>query len=484
MNRLLLPLFSILVMSLLPALVEAQRNLTYLDLISRADRQDVYQTPVFIPDANSDSMTYGLTFRINHRFLTFKKEDKSYRTGSARQGNQENYSAPIRVTFEVFRVPEDKFPTKNKKRKKRREALKELNLPEMESVDRQFWSDTAYTSNYQQTRTNQLFVQGGVQTRLAVGFYICIFEINQGSGGNNEYTRRIPIAIRPLDEMRNFPAHWVMNSKDGNYPLINMGNRVPYGKNFDVLFPVTDYSSSKTYSIKINRLTVDESDTTVKNSVYTAEINQDQFFGKTEVELKGLASKPVISVKSGGNSGQTYAVVNIPGKELPNDRYRLVVTDSENQQVMKTYFQSYWRDMPISLLNLDVAINMLRFILPEKKLEELKEGNFKNRRKKFEAFWKERDQTPDTEYNELMAEYYRRIDYAFREFGSIRVPGYQTDQGKVYIRHGKPASRDKKFPSNEPAVEIWEYPKQNLQFIFQATSGFGEYELISRKELK
>src|SRR5690625_5707305 len=89
--------------------------------------------------------------------------------------------------------------------------------------------------------------------------------------------------------------------------------------------------------------------------------------------------------------------------------------------------------MPTSLYNIDVAVDMLRFILAENERRELASGSAADKERKFRQFWAERDPTPETEFNELMAEYYRRIDYAYKNFSSLQVPGDETDQGQTYI---------------------------------------------------
>lgn len=78
-----------------------------------------------------------------------------------------------------------------------------------------------------------------------------------------------------------------------------------------------------------------------------------------------------------------------------------------------------------------------------------------------------------------MAEYYRRIDHTYEKFSSINQPGFETDMGKIYIRRGPPDQIERRFPSGERAVEVWKYP--NKTYVFRATSGFGDFKLISEQ---
>src|SRR5699024_8004613 len=148
----------------------------------------------------------------------------------------------------------------------------------------------------------------------------------------------------------------------------------------------------------------------------------------------------------------------------------------------QTVFQSMWIDMPRSLLSLDFSTKMLHYIVSQETIDRLTEGNRAEREQKYRSLWKKKDPTPKTEYNELMAEYYRRIDYAYQNFSSSTQPGFDTDQGRIYITYGPPRDKERKFPTSGSTVEIWTYP--NKEFIFRATSGFGDFRLVSEQNRK
>lgn len=58
-----------------------------------------------------------------------------------------------------------------------------------------------------------------------------------------------------------------------------------------------------------------------------------------------------------------------------------------------------------------------------------------------EAFWKQRDPTPETPENEFREEHLRRFKYANSNLGrNTPREGWMTDQGRVYILLGKPTS--------------------------------------------
>ena len=50
-------------------------------------------------------------------------------------------------------------------------------------------------------------------------------------------------------------------------------------------------------------------------------------------------------------------------------------------------------------------------------------------------YWKLMDPTPDTQKNEVMDEFFSRVDYVSLNFSEIG-PGWQSDRGRTYIIYG------------------------------------------------
>jgi len=177
--------------------------------------------------------------------------------------------------------------------------------------------------------------------------------------------------------------------------------------------------------------------------------------------------------------GIRFGVLSVPNSEFENARYRLQLEDGDGKVIAQRIVNSRWLDMPVSLLNIDVAINMLRFIVSDSELRELQSGSASEKERKFREFWDQRDPTPDTEFNELMAEYYNRIDYAYRNYSSLQTPGYESDRGRAYILYGEPDNIERRLHTGQPTTEVWEYPNRTL--VFEATTGFGDFRLVSER---
>jgi GWxTD domain-containing protein len=155
----------------------------------------------------------------------------------------------------------------------------------------------------------------------------------------------------------------------------------------------------------------------------------------------------------------------------------------EEQPILASVEKAFtlrWAGMPRSLVNLDAAIDQMQYIAKGSELEEIKSApTFEEKQKRFLAFWKKRDPTPGTEENELMEEYYNRVEYANKHFGHY-IDGWRTDMGMVYIILGPPNNVDRHpFEYDSKPYEIWYYYDRDRRFVFLDDTGFGDYRLIS-----
>lgn len=98
------------------------------------------------------------------------------------------------------------------------------------------------------------------------------------------------------------------------------------------------------------------------------------------------------------------------------------------------------------------------------------------------AFWEKRDPTPGTPENEIMQEFYKRLDYARTHFGMYgdSPRGALTDQGKVYVVFGAPDTRKREKLSSRMfgLQETWFYQDQSLQLVFRSRIGESDFQLL------
>jgi len=105
-----------------------------------------------------------------------------------------------------------------------------------------------------------------------------------------------------------------------------------------------------------------------------------------------------------------------------------------------------------------------------------------------EAFWKQRDPTPNTLENEFKDEHYRRISYANKFLGrGTPTVGWRTEQGRIYIILGEPKAieRYENYSEVYPTI-TWFYQgmgqyglPNTFNVVFIKKFGAGDYELYS-----
>lgn len=159
----------------------------------------------------------------------------------------------------------------------------------------------------------------------------------------------------------------------------------------------------------------------------------------------------------------------------------LLDKEGNTQRSMIKKFFSRVAGFPVTITDLDKAINQMSYIAGSGDLDFIEEGkDYQEKLTRFKAYWKAKDPTPNTEENEVFNEYYRRVAYANEKFKQY-YEGWKTDMGMVYIILGPPNNVDRHpFEYDSKPYEIWEYYTINKSFLFVDETGFGEYRLYNR----
>lgn len=127
--------------------------------------------------------------------------------------------------------------------------------------------------------------------------------------------------------------------------------------------------------------------------------------------------------------------------------------------------------------DVDDALQQMVYILDDKERRKLKTADSQKRETLFKEFWKARDPNPETDQNELMDEYYRRIKYSNEHFSGFSA-GWMTDMGMIYILFGPPDEVERSASTqSQRNYELWYYHRINRQFLFIDYNGFGDYRL-------
>jgi len=455
----LLPALLLFLTSMIPQ-ADAQRRgeTTYQSLLQRADQPAAYIDHILLPGEDDESQIF-VTFRLDYDFIPFLKSRPNMKPPTP----EAQYFAPVRMGVEIF---EGDAPRSGRKSS---DAL---------SVFRENWQDTVWVDTFEQTKSRYDYTQGYVSTTLEPGEYHYELQLSRAGSVREQSSNRRNFSLPNFSDTDSTSFilldHFDISDEKFSGTLLNYGNEVLYGQDYSLLFKVPD--SEDSFTLSLQQLSVGSEN---RDTVLTKKLTEQDFIYVDSFDLNSSETTDLTLNGTISQDGHRFAVVNIPNQNFENASYRIVLhEDGKEKPVDTRRVNSQWLDMPVSLYNLDIAIEMMKFIVDESQLNRLRSGSTAEKEKKFREFWNQRDPSPNTEFNELMAEYYNRIDYAYKNFSSLQTPGFETDQGRAYILYGPPENIERRLPADAPTREVWEYSNRTL--IFEATTGFGDFRLISQ----
>jgi len=192
-------------------------------------------------------------------------------------------------------------------------------------------------------------------------------------------------------------------------------------------------------------------------------------------------------VRLARNGNWVSGVAELSSHLLPEGihKLRIVYHFASDSVVQEMPFKVVWFEKPRSLRNFNLAIAVMKYILDEEEYKKLNKGNSKEKQQKFWSYWKQQDPTPETPYNELLTEFYTRVDSANVRWSSRRIPGWKTDVGRIYILYGPPDEVEDRSldPIPNPYMK-WIYKRdgKRLIFTFRSIEGRKRFELVDTRE--
>jgi GWxTD domain-containing protein len=262
-----------------------------------------------------------------------------------------------------------------------------------------------------------------------------------------------------------------------NFTALNFNNAANFSKNTGAFITVSNTDVTPTVRYSLTQILPEGKERVV--------VQKDTNVAATLFPNSILALDPTSSTTVEYFLDTTRATASIyfplATARLKQGRYiaQIHISAPETSTVSQE-FSIRWNDMPLSLFDLDFAITAMRYIATDDEFDELQSGNRAKRIKTFETFWGKRAPSSATAYNQVMAEYYRRVDYAFINFRTLKEDnGVLTDRGRIYILNGKPSDIERVFAPGGPPTEIWTYASPKKRYIFEDPSRQGNYKLIS-----
>ena len=341
-----------------------------------------------------------------------------------------------------------------------------------DSIIRGFDERSVSVDNFDLTNSKTAILQGMIGVDLNDGHYKLSAIISDKTSKRERRIPPIDLGISNSDKILepiNIESNKTICDGSEAFVVSNNSSFIPFNKPENILaFPVTD-STINSLTISVNR-----HDTVLVNRESSSLITlADPSFSICD-------NKIIIPINKNGN-GLKYFLFNDFSAMLTEGPIRIEVVPNQDT-TKKKYFMSdiVWIAKPKSLLDPETAIKFLSIIESEQKVDQLlKSDDYKIA---LNDYWQKLDPTPGTKYNELMNEFYQRVDYSQETFKSIDGSnGAYSDRGKIYIKFGPPKKIERNSSNSDKVVETWIYENPQRKFVFVDNDGTGKYSLVSEQ---
>ncbi|MBM2814909.1 MAG: hypothetical protein HW421_1671 [Ignavibacteria bacterium] len=357
---------------------------------------------------------------------------------------------------------------------------------------RSIWLDTVIVFNYDKTTSKTEFTRAFQVFRMPAGKY------NVGinySENNNLFGKKISIDTDSLSE---FQAKEIISKPLFVYsPFDSSEVFVPYllggcigftqevpkailrmsykkGKEYNFSYIIEKLPSPKTELAWKGDINLTGKPVLLENTFLKAFRNNSE---KTIfINFESMTQIPQSKLSQG------LLLINFPKSKFSPGKYRMKVC-ATGLDTSTFDFEVKWEDLPISLRNVDYAIDMMYYVLSDDEYEEMKSGSPKEKFSKLLDWWAKQDPTNTTPFNEAMSEYFKRVDYAYFNYQTLsEKDGAKSDRGKIYVLKGPPDKIDRRLEENA-SFEIWSYSRLNKEYVFKSVSA-GVIRLAEIKDLK
>ena len=323
-------------------------------------------------------------------------------------------------------------------------------------VGRKNWSNDLITKTYLESTSKEIFNIHFNEFRVPLGedYIISAELLDRDSNSSGIISKNLKLKKHSKDLSLYSP--FFLDYLNGDWGLID--NEIPLFRNIlgEQLVRTTVFVSG---SVSPGPYEIDVIVTNPKKQQLWEKtfqsVAQNNYFEKRiiipdEISQQGLRSKVDIILKQNGKQKKESVILSIS---------RLGISSSVG--------------------NISQAIQNMRYILDDDEWKKLSKAKSDEQERLFIEYWLSRDPTPETKENELMDEYFSRINYSNVNFKTY-TDGWKSDMGMIYVLFGPP---DDLEVYNDPLSRMyqqrWHYYRINKFFDFVDENGFGDYKLTT-----
>ena len=320
-------------------------------------------------------------------------------------------------------------------------------------IGRKNWVNTLVTNEYLESVSREIYTIHFAEFKVPIGNYIISAEL--------------------LDKDSNESG---LRSKE-----LNLSKKKSEVELYSAFF--IDYLSGK-WGLKENEIPLFQnfhSDKIIRPSVFiSGKVNNAPY----EIDIKVLNSKKkelwAKTFQSETDKGYFYQRIIIP-EEVANKGLRkrvdIVLRQDGKKKKSSVVLAVSRQGISSSISDISQAIQNMRYILDDDEWKKLSKSKNDDQEVLFLEYWSAKDPTPETPNNELMNEYFSRVNYSNINFKGYSQ-GWKTDMGMIYILFGPPEDLE---VYNDPLSRVysqrWHYYRINKFFDFVDEQGFGDYRL-------
>ena len=344
------------------------------------------------------------------------------------------------------------------------------------SIIRDFREHSASVEDYQFTSLPGQYIQGIIEFNISDGEYV-LAPVFSDVNSNREFISS-PISFN-TDSLNTSIGNPIIintemqNCNDDQFIIpANYSSSIPFSsESYSVLIPV--------YDDEINSLEVRMINDAGNDSLYSEIIDETII---TSIRMSLCDGRIVINNKNNDEQLRFFVVRDI-SRNLSEGLYKLIIKSASNDDINREFkIPVKWINKPRSLFDPVKSLEYLLLIENEEIISELKGASRDKLSYSLFNFWKKYDPTPETQFNELMQEFYSRIDYAELNFRALsNTNGARSDRGKIYVQFGKPENVDRFTDENGRMMEQWKYVNPTNTFVFIDKKGTGNFTLLSNQ---
>jgi len=388
----------------------------------------LYADVMVVPRQGADSADLFVSFRVAHDVLTFTRV-------TDQANNAGNFWAEFTLSVEV------------------RDSIGVIR-------SRTRFKDTAYVNSYDESVDRAGMHRGSCRVGIAPGRYRVMLETLSQRDANKRSVTLPTVFYAPQADQLRVPGFIATERKETSTwsvePLV-FNRNVPFGSKPCMAVFITGDPAGVQYDYIVRQLPYGPKDIRWwVDADYSGNVRS-----RTDIVVRGQlepnsSARLMLTAQSSSPFGLVMVPIDAP--QLVPGNYIVRLVKRGGRDTMDMPFQVQWELMPQSLRTLSYALESLVYICPPEQLDSLNDGGDVQNRERLMAWWRRTDPTPETAYNERLAEYYSRVDHASVAFTSANEPdGVFTDRGKVFILFGRPSKIEKRLSRSGASIETWIY---------------------------